>query len=690
MALVYSAGLFAKDVSPVLFPEPGALSSAVTFWSRVYTEVDSASGFIHDSHELDVVYGTLYLNPDAPPPAQNRAIEKTLSEYREALLRLGSGNRRTLTSVEKRALRAWGYRASEGQLKAAAERVRFQRGQSDRIFKGLVKYARWKAKIKAILRDYGLPVELAALPLVESSCNPRAVSKAGAVGLWQLMPATARRYLRVDDRIDERLNLTKSSEAAAHLLQHYYSVLKSWPLAITAYNHGLSGVRRAVRETSTDDLGEIARTYETDRFGFASRNFYAAFLAAVEVSSHPDRYFGKYRQDAGDQIALVTPAYLPVEAIVAGLGIDKDRLRALNPSLHHAVWNGDQLVPAGHILYVPGTFADSWIEDRLAEVAEDFGFSSQIPDPYYEVRLGDSLSEIAERYETSVAKLLTMNRLNDADDIHAGEILRVPLTPEPKPLGTGGAAMLAVRGVSGSIDGDAPDPPPLMLARVGKEGGMDEVSRAQLLQGPPGSDRCPPEVADVPVSKVTDSNEKNSDAANLFADAQLDLAADPFDYAVAADGTIEIQIGETLGHYADWLQLQSERIVKLNELGEAATLIVGRRLKLDFSNSSVRSFEEKRISFQKARQLRYLDRHRIKGIIKHPVIAGDSLWLLAVEQYGIPLWLLRQYNPDIDVDTILAVGSVVLVPSVEVLPDEPSCAFAQMTKDASEGTVGRP
>jgi membrane-bound lytic murein transglycosylase D len=689
MMAPHAAATPAKEMEQVPFPLPEALSPAVHFWVRVFTEVDSASGFVHDRRKLDVIYETLYLNPDAPPRRQNKAIEKALGEYRKALLALASGKRDMLSSFEARAQRAWGQQASAEDLEQAAEHLRFQRGQSDRILKGLVRYDRWKGTIQAILRRQGLPVDLAALPLVESSYNPRAVSKAGAVGLWQFMPVTARRYLRVDGRIDERLDPMKSSEAAALLLKQNYAVLNTWPLAITAYNHGIAGVRRAVRETGTDDLGEIAKRYETERFGFASRNFYAAFLAAVDVSRHPMRYFRTYRQDARDRIGLVTPAFLPVDVLVEGFGIEKERLRSLNPALHHDVWNGERFVPKGSELNLPATFVQSWAQEQLALLGEHFGFSAQRPSPYYEVRRGDSLSEIAERHGTSAATLLTLNRLRSADEIHAGQTLRVPLTAAPKPLGVGSAALLSAQRVRGGIDGEAVDLPRMIAALAGQDVQLDRdapgQSKAQLL----ASGACRAGDAEESVATQASLAGNPAETSTLLAAVQPDLAADPADYGVATDGTIEIQIDETLGHYADWLQQPSDRIRALNGLKKDIPLIVGRRLKLDFSTVSAGAFEDRRIAHHKSRQLRYFGRHRITGVIEHPIIAGDNLWLLAVEQYGVPLWLLRQYNPDVNVDTILSLGSILFVPFVETLPDESACAVAQM-EAAPGGDVTRP
>ena len=682
IAATHYGGSLAKDADQVHFPVPAALAPAVAFWTRVYTEVDSASGFVHDGRNLEMVYGILYLNPDASPQAQNKAIEKVLGEYRRALLKLASSERGVPTSTEKRILRAWGEKVEAGELKDAAERLRFQRGQSDRMLDGLTGYTRWRAKIQTILREQGLPVELAALPLVESSYNRRAVSKAGAVGLWQFMPATARRYLRVDKGVDERLDPIKSSQAAAYLLQQNYSVLKSWPLAITAYNHGLSGVRRAVRETGTEDLGEIAKRYETDLFGFASRNFYAAFIAAVEVSGHPTRYFRGYQQGPRDRIAMVTPAYLPVDALVEGFGIDKDWLRSLNPSLHHAVWNGRRFVPEGYVLQLPATLAPAWAQERLAKLAEHFGFSSQRPSPYYEVQFGDSLSEIAERHGTNAQNLLALNRLRSADDIHAGQILRVPMLSDPKPLGKGSAALLAAQRLTGEIDGDSVDLPRLIAALVEQEGHIDPGG-VDSVQGRLDSDTCQAKDSDGSVGTPATVTEINAETPALLAEVQPDLAADPVDYGVASDGTIEVQIGETLGHYADWLHLSSEGIRKLNGLGKNTPLIVG-RLKLDFSAAGAPLFEKSRIAHHKSRQLEYFRRHRIKGVIEHPVNAGDNLWLLAAEHYRIPLWLLRQYNPDVNVDTILSLGSVIFVPSVETLPDGSTCAATQVSANGKD------
>jgi membrane-bound lytic murein transglycosylase D len=150
--------------------------------------------------------------------------------------------------------------------------------------------------MQAILRQHGVPEELAHLTLVESCFNLEAYSKVGAAGVWQFMPSTGRQYMTVDGAIDERRDPLRSTQAAAEHLRGDYEVLGTWPLAITAYNHGRGGMARAVRTVGTTDFGEISSNYRGPAFGFASRNFYPEFLAALEVVARSEDHFGEVRE----------------------------------------------------------------------------------------------------------------------------------------------------------------------------------------------------------------------------------------------------------------------------------------------------------------------------------------------------------------------------------------------------------
>jgi len=596
--------LASSGEAPSAFPRPAALAPAVAFWTRVYTQIDTGSGFIHDDRRLDVVYQVLRLDADAAPAAQDKAIQRALADYRKALASLADGKRSRLTETERRALRAWGRAAKPAALKAAAERVRFQRGQADRFNGGLARAAKWRRHIEAIFRKQGLPTELAALPHVESSYNPKARSGAGAAGLWQLMPATAERYLHVDKARDERLDPYKSSDAAARLLQHNYSVLNSWPLALTAYNHGLSGMRRAVLNTGTEDIARIIERYDGDSFGFASRNFYPAFLAALDVSRAPESYFGKNREKFGPQpITVRTGAYLPADSVASAFGADTQQLCSLNPDLPRTVWRGKLFIPKGYPLHLPPSHTLVQAKTEMARLARTAGYQSQRPDIYHEVRAGESLSQIAERYDKDTQELVAINGLDNGHAIRAGQLLLVASGPEPQPVTAAHRAAAAA-----ATERDREDPGILPL------------------------------------------------------ETQPDLAADPADYSVRADGTIIVQAAETLGHYAEWLGVASKRLRDINRLGTDQGLVIGHRLKLDLSKTSRASFERQRTAHHQSLEASYFQDVRIAGLRQHHVQSGDTLWRLAKQRYGIPLWLLRQYNPDIALDSVLPLGGVIAVP----------------------------
>ncbi len=134
---------------------------------------------------------------------------------------------------------------------------------------------------------------------VESMFNPQAKSKVGAYGLWQIMPNTAKLYgLNVDENVDERGDTRRATHVAAQLLAENYRSLQSWPLAINAYNSGQGTLQAAIRQLGTRDIGTIIQQFRGGVYGFASRNFYPSFLAALEVYNNYPRYFGTLRRES--------------------------------------------------------------------------------------------------------------------------------------------------------------------------------------------------------------------------------------------------------------------------------------------------------------------------------------------------------------------------------------------------------
>ncbi|MGB5337265.1 MAG: LysM domain-containing protein, partial [Woeseiaceae bacterium] len=134
--------------------------------------------------------------------------------------------------------------------------------------------------------------------------------------------------------------------------------------------------------------------------------------------------------------------------------------------------------------------------------------------------------------------------------------------------------------------------------------------------------------------------------------SQADLLSDPSDYSVAADGSIEVQSLETLGHYGDWLQIKTQRLRDLNNLEFREAVHVGRRIKLDLGTVDSRTFEERRIAYHRQQQDSFFKRHVISGVTDYTIRDGDSIWVLALRKYGVPLWLFRQYNPELDLQKV--------------------------------------
>ena len=137
-------------------------------------------------------------------------------------------------------------------------------------------------------------------------------------------------------------------------------------------------------------------------------------------------------------------------------------------------------------------------------------------------------------------------------------------------------------------------------------------------------------------------------------DAELEgaLLADPSDYSVGTNGSIEVQAEETLGHYAEWLDVRASRLRAINHLRYGTPLAVGDRLRLDFARIDRPTFEARRGEHHRTLQGDFFSRYEITGTRTHVVRRGDSIWLLAASRYDVPLWLVRQYNPDVDLSDL--------------------------------------
>lgn len=345
------------------FPSPPELESNVLFWVDVFTRTSRDRILLHDMDEPGRIYAIVDVTGLSPDVAsQKKKREKKAAEERDRIASMlkrlaerAEGDT-TGTDEEKRLIRLFGPSTKPETFRRSAERIRPQSGLAESFLEGLIRSGRYLGEIRRIFRDRGLPEALVYLPHVESSFNHKAVSKAGAAGAWQFTRDTGRLFMTVDDAIDERYDPLLSADAAARLLKRNYEATGRWPLAVTAYNHGLVSIRKAMRELNTDDLMEIIRAYEAKPFGFASKNFYAEFLAAVRVASDPETHFGAVIFSPPDRFAVMElPVPMKLDMVRRVSGADRDTLAALNPAFRKAVLAGEREIPKGYALRLPAS-----------------------------------------------------------------------------------------------------------------------------------------------------------------------------------------------------------------------------------------------------------------------------------------------------------------------------------------------
>ncbi len=641
-------------------PRPPQLERDVQFWIRVYTQIDTNAGLLHDQYNLGVVYDTLHFAPNTTPAERERQVDQARERYGAALHRIADAADAPLSDDDQRIRDLWGAESTPARLRSAIDDIRFQLGQADRFRAGLIRSGAWETHIAETLANLGLPAELAVLPHVESSFNPGAYSKVGAAGLWQFMRSTGRRYMRIDSAVDDRLDPFRSTEAAAQLLAYNYRVLGSWPLALTAYNHGTAGVRHAKETLGTDDIVRIVRSYNSRTFGFASRNFYVSFLAALDIDRNPEKYFGALQKQSETRFQEVqVPAYVPMATLERALKIDADRLRALNPALLRSVWDGRQRVPKAYHLRLP-LEGSPWTRDLLAQrLSPAEMFAGQSGPPRYRVQRGDTLAQVAERYGVSAETLARLNHLRTSARLHAGSTITVPETPSV-------TVAAAATPVPAAPAASGPGRTPTITIEPASPGGavsQDVAQRESAEDAAAAAAAAKSRTAATSPQPVSAAQAEALSPA-LGPAAEAEQSADPNDYSVGHDDTIRVAGDETLGHYSDWLSVSTQHVRDINRFKFRRPVLIGQRIRLDFGKVSREAFETRRREYHRQLQAAYFAAHRIVGTEVYIARPGDSLWTLTQHAAQMPIWLVQQYNPDADLAD-LHPGTQIVMPRVE-------------------------
>ncbi len=710
------------------------------FWIRVYTEVTTDQGLLHDDWNLGLVYEVLRFDPAASPAQRERRVAEAKARYASLLRRFAAGSTDDLTPHERRILHALGEKATPADFRDAIERIRFQLGQADRFHEGLIRAAVWEKQIARTLTQHGVPAEIAALPHVESSFNLAAYSKVGAAGLWQFMPSTAKRFMRVDGVVDERLDPYSATEAAANLMLYNYRLLGTWPLAVTAYNHGPGGLRRAQDELGTSDIAVIVKRYQGKTFGFASRNFYVAFLAALEVDRNAEKFFGPLtRLPDTDSTPTELPDYIPIDALAKAFKVDMGALRVLNPALRPPIWNSARFVPRGYALRLPGTPPPAEITAGWARLPPTQRYVAQRNDGAHRLRRGETLAGVAAASGVSLSRLLAANGWSSTHTVARGESVRIPM-PASRAEASGGApAEAAVAGLAAppvaqppSVPGAPSAPGASITANAPGAPGAPGTPSTPGATGTPGEHEYVVRPGDVlsAIARRTGTSERVLKEANglkaaefIYPGQRLKLGAaataaaaaavaaatgvvqpeppavlpdltvavprppkepvsvrqaestallpvaaptgnsDATDYGVGADNAVIVQAAETLGHYADWSGVSSQTLRALNKLHKNAMVTLGHKVKLDFSRVTAAQFEATRREYHQHLQEEFFAGHRIAGTETYAVRRGDSLWVIAQQHADLPVWLVAQYNPDVDFNDVRP-GTAITLPRV--------------------------
>ena len=281
-------------------------------------------------------------------------------------------------------------------------------------------------------RRYGMPLELKYLAVVESMLNPTAMSRAGALGIWQFMYRTARAHgLRIDSYIDERMDVEKSTDAAARYLRTLYETFGDWPLAISAYNCGAGNVNKAIRRA--DGKRDFWSVYPY--LPRETRRYMPAFAGMMYAFS-----YGNF--NSADSLAAFVPERvdtfevhrnLHMKQVSEVVGVPLDHLRYLNPKYYNDIIPG---AAGSCTLIVPEEWSNAWLNvaaDSLYSYKASEYMSDQVirdiasgkgtgggARTSYVVRSGDTLSYIARRYRVSVKQLMSWNHLK-SDRLRIGQ-----------------------------------------------------------------------------------------------------------------------------------------------------------------------------------------------------------------------------------------------------------------------------
>lgn len=370
--LFFSSPLLA-EVRVHHFPVPSTVKQQARFWEAIFKRYPATSVVIHDALHPHIVIDIIDYKVFADRFKQGRpytrremeqVTQRYMKRYQLAIDRLkkeGPAGMQ-LGAMEKRVHQVYSEdKAALAHMFSGKVQLRAQRGLADDFKIAVSRAKNYLPYMEKTFREKGLPVDLTRIVFVESMFDISAVSKVGASGIWQFMPETAHHFLVLNPFVDERNSPFKATHAAAKLLQQNFELLKNWPLAITAYNHGTAGIQRAVKTLKTRDLEQIIRSFRSPTFGFASRNYYGEFIAARNVyNAHYYHYEDKSANPLNVRQVRI-PTRMTISQLIKLTDLDESTLKKYNKCLKASAFNKhrDTPLPSNFVLTIPKEKAPS-------------------------------------------------------------------------------------------------------------------------------------------------------------------------------------------------------------------------------------------------------------------------------------------------------------------------------------------
>ena len=467
---------------------------------------------------------------------------------------------------------------------------------SQMLLRGLRRLGRYEKVFRKIFKEMGIPSDLIYFGFIESNFNPYAYSRAGARGIWQFMPSTARRYgLRVNWWIDERCDPIKSTYAACKYLKNVYSIFGDWYLSLAAYNYGEGNVLRLMKRCGAKNYWELSRCRGMPS---ETRAYVPLILAAIVICKNPEIFDLDVKKEPPLKYQVVSiPSPTDIRVVSDILKVSVSRIKEFNPQLKR------YLTPPyvrRYKIYLP----EGVDGEKLA-------FLFNVPKyrrmkwVRYKVKRGDTLIGIALKFGSSVSAIKRVNHIRNARRLRVGQVLSIPLNPvgsiHVKRVASGKHRKKIFKGVGSSTQRRLSS-----KRRRGRRYRVYVVKRGDSLW----------KIARKFGVSVRDLKRINgfSGIGVLKIGTRVKV---PIYTGWSSSGNYfvyRIRRGDTLGKIARIFGVSKRRLCKLNNLSTRSKLRYGRTIKIPFS-----------------------------GFIKHRVRRGETLSKIS-KRYGVKISALKIIN----------------------------------------------